>query len=212
MPIGFAGWRVASLGRTSFETLREQPPLAQAAHFKTVLMWEMSAATVALILIVLLVEREPLGSIGVRSPSWRDLGPIAAIFIASVVGAFLSGAALLILSGYSLSPQTIPRGIPGSAFPARVRLLMFVVEPVFEETVYRGYFIERLDSLIGSTAVAVAASALCSSLMHGGWGTLALGPLPLGLSSAALYSWRRNLPACWLLHSLWMLTPALGIF
>jgi uncharacterized protein len=207
IPIAFVVWRLWSLGLTSLETLRKQPTGAAAAHFKMSIMWEMWGAALALILIVIVIERVPLVSIGFRKPSSRDLAWVSIVAVVSVLLELVWALAFGWLSGYSQS--TIPHGAPTSALPFAVRLLMFVTEPVFEETVFRGYLIEHIEWLTGITPLAVGISALGSSLMHGGW-TLGLLILPFGLAAAILYAWRRNVPACLILHALWML-PALMV-
>jgi len=206
IPIALVTWRVWSLGPTSFETLAHQPAGAAATDFKVSVVATMWIGAIALMLVVRALERQPLDSIGFRRPSWRDLAGVPIVVIASALLETLWTLVLLTAGGHTTS--IVP--VSASALPLGVRVLMFGTEPFFEETVFRGYAIERFESLTSSTTGAVCGSALASSLMHGGW-TLGLAIIPLGLGSAALYAWRRNLWACVLFHSLWMLPILLGV-
>ena len=207
IPFGFVAWRLWALGRTSFATLAHQPTGAAGAAFKLSVMAAMWAAVLALIFVVVVLEREQTASIGLRWPTWPDMGWVPVVLIASLLLESVWTLFLLALNGDSISALA---HAPMPAFPVRVRLAMLATEPVFEETVFRGYLIERIQSLSGSVSAAVCVSALASSLMHGGW-TLGFVIVPLGLGEAVLYAWKRNLPACLLLHVLWMLLPMLGV-
>jgi membrane protease YdiL (CAAX protease family) len=207
VPFGFVAWRLWSLGRTSFETLAHQPTGAAGAAFKLSPMEAMWGAVLALIFVVVVLERQQPASIGLRWPTWPDLVWVPVVLIASLLLESLWTLFLLALRGDSISALA---HAPVSPLPVRVRLVMLATEPLFEETVFRGYLVERIQSLTGSVSAAVCVSALASSLMHGGW-ALGFAIVPLGLGEAVLYAWRRNLPACLLLHVLWMLLPMLGV-
>lgn len=168
-------------------------------------MAAMWVAALVLLVMVRGVERESLHSIGFRRPSWGDLAWTPIVLIATVLIESIWTLLMLAASGNTTSVVHAPV----TALPLGVRALVFATEPFFEETVFRAYTIERLESLTGTTTGAVCVSAIASALMHGGW-TLGLAIVPLGLGSAALYAWRRNLPACIVLHSLWMLPALLG--
>lgn len=204
IPIALVSWRVWSLGWTSFETLAHQPAGAAAADFKLSVMASMWVAVLALLFVAVVLEREPLSSIGFRWPTWGDLAWVPACLIATVIVESLWTMLLLSVSGHT----TAIVHAPVAALPLGIRILMFGTEPFFEETVFRSYTIEKLESLTGTTGGAVCASVLGSSLMHGGW-MLGLTIIPLGLGAAMLYVWRRSLPACLVFHSLWMLTALL---
>jgi len=159
-----------------------------------ILKWVRS---VALLLLVVLWERKPLASIGLRKVSWRDL--------VVVVGAYL-----LVLGIAHALDLVVPKHLPSNvqlatmlfSFPLRVG--MVVTAAVTEEIDSRGYLIERLQAITGSASLAAVLAYFVFLLEHvASWDlahalrtTLWITPLIL------LYLWRRNLPACMSLHFL----------
>lgn len=79
-----------------------------------------------------------------------------------------------------------------------------VANGIAEEVGFRGYAIERIEELTGSTLLGASVPLIVNVLVHapvwGFQGMLAKAPILLLL--VALYLWRRNLPACALVHVL----------
>lgn len=77
-----------------------------------------------------------------------------------------------------------------------------ITAAVSEELLYRGYFIERISALTGSTLTAAFFSWTFFSATHlplwGMQGVLYAGAV--GAVITLFYIWRRNLPACMLMH------------
>ena len=84
---------------------------------------------------------------------------------------------------------------------------------------FRGYFIERVEELTGSMWLAAILSCVLFGLNHAsGWGFGAVF-VDTAVASAysVLYVWRRNLPACMVVHFatdtplLWLLAPSIWL-
>jgi CAAX protease family protein len=166
-------------------------------HFqKTTLQSIVVYLAVALVLIAIVVlwERLPLASIGLRKPSVRDLAASLGAFVLALPIAF----ALHLLRFPRQDPRLLAILL---SLPLSTRLAMVGSAWFFEEVAERGFLIERVETLTGSTGVAIASSCCVMSLMHAGWGwSGALAILPDSLIFAVLYVWRRNPWACMLLH------------
>jgi uncharacterized protein len=142
----------------------------------------------ALIAVVVFWEREPLASIGLRPMRWWT---IPAGVLAGVASVFLTG---VLVSTLGLSSDT-QFATYLQSLPFITRLLLVVTAGVFEETLYRGYAIERLTMLWGSKWAAGAAALIFFTLAH----IPAVGIahlLPVCIVSVfvtLLYLWRRDL-------------------
>ena len=153
--------------------------------------------SLALLLLVILWERKPLASIGLRKVSWRDL--------AVVVGAYL----LVFAIGHTLD-LVLPKHLSSNfelavmLFPFPLRVAMVVTAAVTEEIESRGYLIDRLEAITGSTSVAAILAYIVFFLEHFASWDLAHA-LRTALWTTALillYVGRRSLPACISLHFL----------
>jgi len=155
------------------------------------------ALTALLIWIVVKGERRPLSSIGLqnaglgRSVAW-GAGLAAAAF--AVLIACL--AAYSVLGIHYGDGPAISRALP-------VTLLTVVRAGISEEVFYRGFAIERLESLIGSKWIAAGVSLLMFAAFHyrqglpGIWVAFLLGGV-----FTAFYLWKRNLVATIIAHFL----------
>ena len=159
------------------------------------------------ILYVLKIERRPLSSIG-----WRALTPQAfqsavLIFVAVIAGNLFAEEVLQYFGASAPGP-----GLSGVApIPVWFLLLSVVRAAVVEETLFRGYGIERLLELTGSKWVAGVVTVLCFALGHlvyGNWMRFC-SALFAGLAFTLLYFWRRNLFANMLAHGFVNLVPTL---
>jgi len=75
---------------------------------------------------------------------------------------------------------------------------------IAEEVGFRGYAIERIEELTGSTQLGASVPFIVNVLVHAPvWGFHGmLIKAPILLLFVSLYLWRRNLPACALAHVL----------
>jgi uncharacterized protein len=81
---------------------------------------------------------------------------------------------------------------------------MALIAAVTEEIEGRGYLIERLEMVTGSTTVAALGTFVTFLALHATLfgGAYALGLVPWAVVLIGLYLWRRNLSACILMHLL----------
>lgn len=153
--------------------------LGIAAHWANVAL---------LVAVVLLAERMPLASIGVRPFRWWTIP------LGLVAGAIITVIAGVLANFFRLSADAhMAAFLQSQSLPLRAALV--VTAGVFEETLYRGYAIERLTALTGSKWLAAVLTLAVFTLMHGpavGWDHL--GPVAAaGLLVTLLYLWRRDL-------------------
>ncbi len=142
----------------------------------------------ALIAIVVFWERQPLASIGLRPIRWW-----------TIPAGVLAGVASLLLTGIVVSTLGLKSDTHFATYlqslPLITRLLLVVTAGVFEETLFRGYAIERLTMLWGSKWAPGAVTLTLFTLGHipaVGIG----GLLPVFIVSifvTLLYLWRRDL-------------------
>ena len=148
--------------------------------------------TAILVAYVLVVERRPLSSIGLRRPGWMTVPVgIAAgiVLVAGFVAIFT-----VVMPALHIPPNTgAMAGLMHT--PLWFRILLVLRAAVFEEICYRGYAIERVQELSGSRVLAFVVSVVAFTLAHAGyWGWSALlVPAFGGLVFAALYLWRCDL-------------------
>jgi membrane protease YdiL (CAAX protease family) len=150
-------------------------------------------------------ERRPLASVGLRMPTLSETALGFALFVA--LEAF--GALVAVVGwslGYHLSGPTIA--------PSQVAMLMQVpllatllgmsTNGVVEELAARGFAIERLEALIGSTFFAAAIALIADLALHVPfWGyRYALAIAPMQSMFLLVYLWRRNLTAPIVAHIL----------
>jgi membrane protease YdiL (CAAX protease family) len=171
----------------------------------------MHWATLALLLVIVLRwEGEPLQSIGWRSPRWSTLlfGVVAGAIITAVAG-FVS---------HSLKLSSDPHFAAFlRSLPLMMRVLLVITAGVFEETLYRGYGIERLSRYVGGKWVAAAITLGLFTLAHASAVGIAhlLPILIVSTLVTLLYLWRRDLLLNMVAHSTidaigLLLVPALG--
>jgi membrane protease YdiL (CAAX protease family) len=154
-------------------------------------------ASFALLLVIVLGwEREPLRSIGWRSPRWSTLvlGIVAGVIIAIVSG--------LLAQGLRLKSDKHFVGFLQS-LPLIVRMVLVITAGVYEETMYRGYAIERLSKYFGGKWVAALITLVLFTYAHAAAvGAAQLAPiLIVGALVTLLYLWRRDLLLNMVAHS-----------
>ncbi len=180
-------WRIAGLPPSGLD-------LTQRSLVNVAFKWMI---TTVLLMLILLWERQPLSSIGIRKTTARDAfwG-----FIGFLAGGAIISVTMPIVSALGLS--TTESGVRRLAeLSIGLRVIIVLTAGITEEIQYRGYVIERLTGRLGLSA---AISWILFVLLHIWFWGLG-GALQIGLASVvlyALYFWRRDLLACILMHVL----------
>lgn len=162
---------------------------------QSVLLWNWLAVA-AILAFILIVERRPLSSVGIRRPSGSDL-LWAAVFAG--IGLAVSAAVAGLLPPMPSSGMVLLMALP---LPVIVGIV--ITTATTEELLFRGYPVERLREVTGSIWIGVTFSLLLFVLPH----ILFFGPTWLlqqgtGVFLAyALYVWRRNLIASMVMHGI----------
>jgi membrane protease YdiL (CAAX protease family) len=147
---------------------------------------------VVLLLYVLLVERQPLSSIGFRR--FGVWGVLIAIStgILMVVGIVLIFTVVFPALHLQMNTGLMNRLL---ATPFWYRFLLVTRAAVAEESLFRGYAIERLEELTASRSLAGCVSWAVFTIAHlGAWGWAHLIVAGFaGVLLTVLYLWRRNL-------------------
>ena len=155
---------------------------------------------VALLLLVLIWEGRPLRSIGLKAPKWSDLGWGFGGFIVGVIAFGLVGP---IVIKYGLG-STLEGISTLASLPLYVTILIALTAGVTEELLFRGYAIERLSEISGSTTIGACAAYVIFVGLHapfwGIGGTLQIGVWSLLITW--IYVRRRTLVPCIVMHVL----------
>ena len=153
-------------------------------------------------LLVVYWERRPLSTIGIKRLGSRDVLAVLAIFIVWLP----IGLAVRILADQIpiMSAQLTHGAAMYASLPKFLDSTALIANGIAEEMGFRGYAIERIEELTGSTLIAALLPFAVNVAVHAGaWGFYGmLSKAPLLLPFVALYLWRRNLPACALAHVL----------
>lgn len=190
------GWTIAGLCIALFGipavTTLSRALAADPIASTTVVAREVAilAVTGLLLWIVRRRERLPLSSIGLRaaglgkSLAW-GLG-VAAVCFAVLVACLAGFSALGIHYGEG---QAISRALP-------VTLLAVIRAGISEEVLYRGFALERLQSLTGSKWIAAAVTLILFAGFHYRQGMAGIFlAFVLGAVLTGFYLWKRNLVA-----------------
>jgi membrane protease YdiL (CAAX protease family) len=150
------------------------------------------ALVVVVLLYVLLIEREPLSSMGFRRFGIRGVLTAVPAGILMVVGIVLIFTVVFPALHSRMNTGVMNRLL---ATPFWYRFLVVTRAAIAEETLFRGYPIERLEELTASRTVAGFVSWAVFTLAHlSAWGWAHL--IVAGFGGAVLtlvYLWRRNL-------------------
>lgn len=157
---------------------------------------------------LLRAERLPLRSIGLRPPTLKTLGFGLLGFVALLAVFVVHYAVLIPKLHLDPSGAAAERNLI-LAMPYWFRVLLVLRAAVVEEIIFRGYLIEKVRQLTGSTALAVLVSVTAFTLAHlSGWGAVHLIPVfGTAVVLALLYVWKRDLGANMLAH---FLTDGMG--
>jgi len=154
-----------------------------------VLWWALVAV---ILLYVSLVERQPLPSIGFRRFGiWGVLSAILA-GVLMVVGIVLIYSVVFPTLHLQMNTRQMSHLL---ATPFWYRLMLVTRAAFAEETLFRGYPIERLKEITGSNPVAGIVSWAAFTIAHlnsWGWAQLLVAGFG-GVILTVLYLWRRNL-------------------
>ena len=156
-------------------------PTFTAALWKESLIW---LCAVAVLVIIRRGERLPLTSIGIGTVTWWK--SILWGLILAVI------CALVALTHYGHGPVSAAL----EKLPLWLVTLIVFRAGVVEELFYRGYAIERLQTLGLNRYLAAAIPLVIFSIGHwtGGWANIVIA-LALGGILSAFYLWRRDLVA-----------------
>ena len=153
-----------------------------------------------LLYIVVRHEQLTLASIGLSRPRWTTAAWAALLWgIISAVPLITVPLVKLVGSG------GMEAGLERlSRMPIWFRMVVALTGGAVEETLYRGYAVERLATITGNTWLGGGIAALVFGLSHAPfWGMrFALATdLPFGVVMTAFYLWRRDVVANILAHS-----------
>ena len=162
-------------------------------------------------LVVTRTERLSLASIGVRRPTWATVpSALGVVLIVLYVLPLLTAPLMtaLDLGGFQPGIDAIVR------LPVWFRVCVAVTSGTVEETLYRGYAVERLATMTGRPWVggllAVAAFG-AAHIPFWGVGPALAADLPFGVVMTGFYLWRRDLVANASAHSLLLLISMLSL-
>jgi CAAX protease family protein len=155
------------------------------------------ALTAVLMWVVVSGERKPLSSIGLRFDGLgRSLAWGVGLAIAAFAGLVICLGIYGVLGIHYGEGAAISRALP-------VTLLTVVRAGISEELFYRGYAIERLQSLTGSRWIAGLVPLVMFAGFHYRQGVPGMVlALVIGAIFTAFYLWKRNLVAAIIAHFL----------
>lgn len=174
-----------------------------AQGWREVVFW---ALTLVLLAYVLLVERRPLSSIGLKRANWKTA--VFGVLGALVMVGGMAFIYMVIYPALGLSPRESAMAAV-TALPFWLRALIILRAAVFEEMYFRGFAIERMTEILGSRWGAAAISFVAFTAEHlgyWGWAHLMIAGFG-GAILTGLYLWRRDLGANMIAH---LLTDAIG--
>ena len=159
--------------------------------------WAIAAGLLAWVIII---ERRPLASIGIRVPTFSTLGWALIGTVAGIATFMLSYALILPALGLEINQSATSKI---TSLPIGVQLAIFLRAGVVEELLYRGYSIERLQELTGSKWLAALIPGLVFIAGHFAfWGSGQLIVVGFGtIVMTLLYMWRRDLLCCMIAHA-----------
>ena len=160
------------------------------------------AVIIGIPLLVVRWEHRRLTSIGIRTPSAMDfLGAILVFVIYLLMSPHLRRFADAVPA---MSAELTLGATLYATLPKWLDWTGLVANSIAEEVGFRGYSIERIEEMTGSTAVAAAFPLVVNTLVHAPiWGIHGmLIKAPILLLLVVLYLWRRSLFGCVIAHLL----------
>jgi uncharacterized protein len=157
------------------------------------------ALTLILVAYILLIERRPISSIGLKWPTWKSVafGLISAFVM-------VGGSVIIYLVAFpALGLQANEGGLQVlQSMPLWFQTALIVRAAVFEEIYYRGFAIERLMEISGFRWIASLISLAAFTLAHlsyWGWASLIAVAFE-GAILTSLYLFRRDLTSNMIAH------------
>jgi uncharacterized protein len=160
-------------------------------------------ALVGLVLFFLWRNGEPVKIIG-----WdlKNIGTEIAVGIGLFVPFFVAVGLienLLQMAGFTVPQAPLPELTINGSSQLLLALGLVSVVAISEETIFRGYLIQRFGALTGSAAVAIMVSSLIFSLGHGYEGSAGVVTVGLvGMILGVVYVWRKSIVAPVVMHFL----------
>lgn len=145
-----------------------------------------------LVFFVVLIEMRPLRSIGVKRPNWKTFAVGIATGVVAVVGITTIYFAVFPRLGLHMNTGEMSKLLQT---PYWYRFLLVTRAAMVEETLFRGYGIQRLEELTSSHWIAGVVTWTAFTLAHlssWGWAQLSIAGWG-GAILTALYLWRRDL-------------------
>ena len=175
----------------------------------TVIQMILCACAAFVVLVVLRWEGLPLQSIGLRRFGWRTF---ATALLLTTIG--------FVLQALVTAPLVKAFGQAGAnagvatlaLLPTWFRLFLATTSGIVEETLYRGYAVERFAAITGRRWLgATLATAAFTAAHIPFWGVqfALVADLPVGILLVLSYLWRRDLVANMLSHSAWLVVALL---
>ncbi len=156
---------------------------------------------ICVVAIARLGEQLGLNQMGFKRTSWRSAPSaiLLALFFMFVLGPIAYGALAYVAPGSFDSGERSLAGLPLWYVGVTI-----IIVAAGEEWLYRGYAIERLEELTGSTFAAGIISLLMFGMAHLPlWGlSAALSTVASGAIFTVLYIWRRDIVALAVAHVL----------
>jgi membrane protease YdiL (CAAX protease family) len=162
-----------------------------------VVLWSLCALVIS---IALWWEKQPLSSLGLRSPTSHSL--VWGIITAATLIYLAAPAAVCLIEHFGSSTfEAVLSKL--RAEPAWFLAFAGVTGGVVEETLYRGYSLERLSTVSEHRWLGALLPLLAFELAHiPSWGLVpALTALIPGFVLTVLYLWRRDLIANMVAHA-----------
>jgi uncharacterized protein len=200
-PITAAGLFVALLGPPLFVVIPGWLAPEPRSLPANLVIQALYCGLVALIVwIVVRGERLPLKSIGLRRPDRNTVVSAVSLWALVLLLAFVTQPLV-----EEAGREEVERGVRELlALPMWFRIVVGATGGVVEETLYRGYAVERLGAITGNRWMGGAIAALIFGLAHvasWGWAFALAADLPFGIVMTLFYLWRRDLVANILVHS-----------
>jgi len=153
-------------------------------------------------------EGLPISSIGLHRPTWKGLLYALAAAAALLAVFVIHSAVIVPLFHLNIGAADAERSRI-LALPYWYRVLLVLRAAVVEEILFRGYIIEKVRRLTGSSPLAVVVSIAAFTYAHlAGWGLVHLIPVfGGGVIFAVLYVWKRDLSSNMIAH---FITDAAG--
>ncbi|HUY20261.1 MAG TPA: CPBP family glutamic-type intramembrane protease [Candidatus Binataceae bacterium] len=163
-------------------------------------------ALVFIVGFVVLLEKKPLSSVGLKRPTFSDLWLGLALFAVVECAATLGPHLIYHLIG---KPLAVGHRDLVYRVPLSIAMIAAVTNGIVEELIARGFAIEQLKTVTHRTMVAAVVALLADLAIHiPFWGyRYAIAIAPLQLMFVLTYLWRRNLTPCIVAHILNDATP-----